>query len=835
MADKSVKTRIQHKREFETNWNLATNFVPLDGELIVYLQETDASTGELLTTQQGGQTVSVLTGLDRTTPMPVPRFKVGNGVSRLAELPFVNSQPVIVTVPRRPDFVDRVEASHTATEICDLISSGIPVFLSFAGTTGTTIMLPVYKALPDSGRVFFQTIVGISNAADGYGDRFDTYEITTEGVCELYDTLPVPEQAQKLKATIYLTLDYDGLNANGVPVTSNRYVDMYSLVSEISSGVRSVFLKYNSSYLLASVYNHNTLVFYTEVNGIYKRIFVTTSAAKYIATVEDLSLNNQVATAYLDLFRLKQNDSLLPGTQYRITDYQTITTQSNTRSAEHQFDIIVTADTPSTLNENARACLHEGDTYFAGCNLAAWELKYRLDNAEEDFEWCPTAQIPENIEFVWCTNDITKDTLVSFNIYCEYLDDRLGEQIFSMEANTPDEDVDLFASDIFTPGESFFAMPFTDLLDMSELHIAPKLYDDTPWQSGSYISVRVNGKERCTFDYMQLEAASSIDLLPILQSALLTAKGVIYYMKDEYDNEAPYDFKNIQFLRTEEEHHNTTNLDGDMYFYTFSLLYGRDVYDATVFHATTQNAQGVARGNTILSAIYTDGIGAQYLNNNVFIGSAIGPLSCPNYNRLGYNCSNNTFGSGCDANILGNGCSHNYVQDYGVGNILGDNCANNRLGVHSHDNIFGSNCNANELDTYNSSNSFGDGCCNNILGTGCDSNSVGTGCEFIAFVCGCGNHFSVDCHHLDLSINDISYSSFGSNCEYINIGGTGSLSHCVFDSGSKYITLLNDTPAVESIQVCSNVRGYSSVNPKILSNPDSYTTYVAGNSKTIYV
>lgn len=58
---------------------------------------------------------------------------------------------------------------------------------------------------------------------------------------------------------------------------------------------------------------------------------------------------------------LRDNGELIPGQQYRITDYVTTTTQSNTQSAGHQFDIIVTADDVNVLNENARACLHEFD------------------------------------------------------------------------------------------------------------------------------------------------------------------------------------------------------------------------------------------------------------------------------------------------------------------------------------------------------------------------------------------------------------------------------------------------------------------------------------------
>lgn len=40
MAEKNVKTRVQHKHDVEANWNLATGFVPLAGELIVYDEDS---------------------------------------------------------------------------------------------------------------------------------------------------------------------------------------------------------------------------------------------------------------------------------------------------------------------------------------------------------------------------------------------------------------------------------------------------------------------------------------------------------------------------------------------------------------------------------------------------------------------------------------------------------------------------------------------------------------------------------------------------------------------------------------------------------------------------
>ena len=87
-----------------------------------------------------------------------------------------------------------------------------------------------------------------------------------------------------------------------------------------------------------------------------------------------------VPTTYAELVALRDGGNLVPGTWYRITDYVCTTTQADTQSAEHPFDIIVRADDASHLNENAYAAHHEGDTYFANCKLEAWELKYSLDN-----------------------------------------------------------------------------------------------------------------------------------------------------------------------------------------------------------------------------------------------------------------------------------------------------------------------------------------------------------------------------------------------------------------------------------------------------------------------
>lgn len=104
-------------------------------------------------------------------------------------------------------------------------------------------------------------------------------------------------------------------------------------------------------------------------------------------TAKLTNVSNLTSTSWTYLKTLRDNGNLVPGKQYRITDYECTTTQDDTSSAGHQFDIIVTADSSRVLNEEARAIQHEGDTYFANSNLKAWKIWYSLDNDTSRFEW----------------------------------------------------------------------------------------------------------------------------------------------------------------------------------------------------------------------------------------------------------------------------------------------------------------------------------------------------------------------------------------------------------------------------------------------------------------
>jgi hypothetical protein len=84
MANKSIKTRIQHKRELEVNW-LNSSLVPLEGELVVYLKEIDPVTKEVLKNDDG----SLKLPNGRTEPYTYDRFKIGDGHTNVNELDFI--------------------------------------------------------------------------------------------------------------------------------------------------------------------------------------------------------------------------------------------------------------------------------------------------------------------------------------------------------------------------------------------------------------------------------------------------------------------------------------------------------------------------------------------------------------------------------------------------------------------------------------------------------------------------------------------------------------------------------------------------------------------------
>lgn len=95
---------------------------------------------------------------------------------------------------------------------------------------------------------------------------------------------------------------------------------------------------------------------------------------------------------YSELTTLISNNNLVKNKKYRITDYVTTTSETNTNSAEHAFDIIVTAISENKLDSKASAILNSEDTYFSsnGADLTKWQIWYDVNNDTNKYSWADT-------------------------------------------------------------------------------------------------------------------------------------------------------------------------------------------------------------------------------------------------------------------------------------------------------------------------------------------------------------------------------------------------------------------------------------------------------------
>ena len=313
-----------------------------------------------------------------------------------------------------------------------------------------------------------------------------------------------------------------------------------------------------------------TITINVEYTNSTSGVVITGSTSLDIKVTQD----QVVEYTYEDLAELKENDQLIPYQKYRITDFTTIVAnqtgqkyEGKVNPAGKQFDLIVTANSTSTFNENAQAEHHveAGKTDpFASNNLNAWEIKYSFENDDTKYDWA----------------------------------------------------------------------------------------DKT------------------------------------------NSKGVIYYMKDEFGNECPYDFKNIRYTDSSYQYFTFSQYSGSIVDASLSSTY--NVHDNVIkpYYEGTKHS---------LNTIYFKGkeVYSNTFDNNCHnINFGIYPSGWPSqaYNNIfGSNCSNNTFGYGCQNNTFGSGCTYNSIDSRFQNNTFGSGCTNNTIGNNFWSNTFGNQCSFNTI------------------------------------------------------------------------------------------------------------------------------------------
>ena len=516
-----------------------------------------------------------------------------------------------------------------------------------------------------------------------------------------------------------------------------------------------------------------------------------------------------------DLVNLINNSNLIPGMKYRITNYNCTTTQTDTRSAGHQFDIIVEALDEKTLSENASAIQHAGDTYFADSDLKSWELKYSFTKnyhvyeGESDtenlwdegqynysdesnaFSFVDTFKYNGSTYYMWrCSSASQIAVLTEYN---EYLDNNLYYY-----RGYFDNDYDVFSA---TP------------------KIVAFLKNDVEYTTGhnadlTYIVNYDESYDKIYIDHFYLKP-------------YVTTPGQIYYMKDEFNNECPYDFKNIQFKRYKITSSVKGNLVG---------LYARsNARNVTVNKNTTYwcytfstdslkdaSLDGYSNGvydNIILK--YIDSSNRKILNDIVFIGTN-------NYgNRFGVNCRYTTFGYGCYSNTFGDGC---FSTTFGV------SCYSNTFGRSCYSNTFGRSCYSNTFGYSCCTNTFGDNYYNNIFENYCQNNTFGNYCRYNTFGNYCYNNIFGNYCDANTFGNSYYNNTFGTDCQYNTFGNNGYyntfgsyIKESQFGDGVQYFSIANAniTTKPTSSQLKNYIRwlivenGVRYVNPYVTASTSS--------------
>ena len=556
-----------------------------------------------------------------------------------------------------------------------------------------------------------------------------------------------------------------------------------------------------------------------------------------------------INVTYEQLKTLVANGQLTPGRDYRIIDYVTTTSQENTKSAGHQFDIIVTALDENTLSEEAKAIQHDGDDYFANSNLSAWKIWYSLDNDTYKFAWAGNSRVDKTYTKLEYTNECEYAFTIPYQ-----MDDEVGKNQFDewvvVKGKMINDTEDLGTYDQTKVNEVFSHWDYMENADGDFiLTMYPRLIDGD-YQGGNY---QDNGLS--VSEYYQYDGVTTIDGIDydlwkksdiinaeyshvyLLTDRIVTAKaenpyfythsetvkidpkGIIYRMIDEFNNDCPYDFKNIMFTRmlktslslTEEE--SEANSYSDCY--TFTWIDNNNILrDASLkgFEGSSSVVEGEIKGkmysNIIKSYnVYThdggdDVIVTQTLNNIVFLSSYKFDMGiyygCYNnifangcYNNSFNNaCNNNTFGNGCHDNTFGNGCYGNTLGKFCHDNTFGNDCYNNTFGTDCYNNTFGYNCFDNTFDNTCYENTFGKNCSNNNFIGSCYLNAFGDYCyvntlndsnHHNTFGSNCySNTFGISCYYNDCGINfnnnTFGYGCynniFGSTCRNITFGGT---------------------------------------------------------------
>lgn len=307
-------------------------------------------------------------------------------------------------------------------------------------------------------------------------------------------------------------------------------------------------------------------------------------------------------------------------------------------------------------------------------------------------------------------------------------------------------------------------------------------------------------------------------------------KGIITRMIDEFGNDCPYDFKNIQFARYSNSgsytDFTTTTSASPVYKYTFdkSLMTASTTVDATL-------TSGLCFDNVIKQYMTSDG--KIHLNNIVFYVDNTTTKEQTYGNVFDNDCYNFTFGKACQGNSFGILCHDNTFNISCQKNIFGNECQSNTFGSSCQRNIFGNTCAANQIGSSFSQNTIGTYFFNNVIGASCTYNqfgnwvqryNIGSTCQYNIITQSrngtmgnissnnqliCANSIDVGTYFSNNILNNVTSFKCGNYCMYNQITNA---SEILFGTQNNYTVNFNDATTVTPTNYVTNITIDSNVN-----------------------
>lgn len=401
---------------------------------------------------------------------------------------------------------------------------------------------------------------------------------------------------------------------------------------------------------------------------------------------------------------------------YYLNEVAELPSANNPFSLQIPYVIAVTATSECTIDENIKVI--NAGPLFPRCS--EWEVKYDLDVTKYDWtDKLNSATKVTSFEYLKNTYFLTDDDVITT------VDD---ETCYTFKTKTS-EQLTMYGFYDFNANKFYICELEQDAFD------------------GTYYSI----------------VRSSINLVSNCSC------GVITYLKDEYGNAMPFDFKTLMTAHI--------NSLGDLNTLKYEPWFKWNLDNEYSVRDIINDNVDLSRNGTSTNNIV-----------DVFYDAEKHLYSIPRVYFYGP-CHNNTVGKNNDEIRIGHRLEEG--DSYGSSNNrIGDKCNTVYISESTAYNVLGNECSGIKVYPMSERNNISGGCRNIIIGTNSSSNTFGDMCRDISMLDGCSyNTIGKGCAEMTME-NNIGFNTIGNHCYQLNF--INGISHIDVENGTQNYTFGNN-------------------------------------------